>query len=185
LELYHILDRLALVVSGTNPAIDSLKDNTGRVADQQDPPTPLSEKRVAGGRRDNEEFAGEAARGEELAGGVGNRGGRGGRIVGERCVGGQESFNDDFEPEGDDPRSWKRYYRRQLRRQKMRMMENMSAILGNGTQQTSTGRTIELKAPQPRKFKGEAHDVYRFLRQCENNFSIKASSFLQETIRIC
>jgi hypothetical protein len=64
------------------------------------------------------------------------------------------------------------------------MMENMSAILGGGTPQTTAVRAREPKAPQPSKFKGEAHDVDRFLRQCENVFSIETSSFLQDTIKI-
>jgi hypothetical protein len=92
--------------------------------------------------------------------------------------------NDDSEPEDDDPRSWKRYYCHQLRRHEKRMMENMSAILRGGSPQTTAITVREPKAPQPSKFKREAHDVDRFLRQCENVFRIETSSFLQDTIKI-
>jgi hypothetical protein len=71
-----------------------------------------------------------------------------------------------------------------MRRQEKRMMENLSAILGGGTPQTAAVSARELKALQLSKFKGEAHDVDRFLRQCENVFSIETSSFLQDTIKI-
>jgi hypothetical protein len=71
-----------------------------------------------------------------------------------------------------------------LRRQEKRMMENICAILGGGTPQTTTFRVREPKVPQPRRFKGEGHNADRVLRQCENVFTIQTSSFLQDTIMI-
>lgn len=64
------------------------------------------------------------------------------------------------------------------------MMRNLATLITGGAPQAASGRAREPKAPPPSKFKGEAHDVDRFLRQCENVFSIEASSFLQDSIKI-
>jgi len=67
----------------------------------------------------------------------------------------------------------------------MKMMENMSAIIGGGTPRTTAVGAREPKALHSSKFQGEAHDVNRFQRSCENVFSIESSWFLQDTIKIC
>jgi hypothetical protein len=71
-----------------------------------------------------------------------------------------------------------------LRRQEERMMRNMALLINGGNRPTSAGRARDPKAPQPSKFKGEAHDVDRFLRQCENVFILEASSFQSDSTKI-
>ena len=120
--------------------------------------------------------------------GGGQGGGAGGGSGGGRVAGGgggdPGSSDEDSEPEDNNPRDWKRYYRRQMRRQEKRMLETMATLISGGTPQTAAGRAREPKAPQPSKFKGEAHDVDRFLRQCENVFEIESSSFQRDTTKI-
>jgi uncharacterized membrane protein YgcG len=121
-------------------------------------------------------------------GGNGDQGGGGGGRGGGRVAGGgggdPGSSDSDSEPEGGDPRAWKRYYRRQMRKQEDRMMRNMAALINGASSSTSAGRARDPKAPQPSKFKGEAHDVDRFLRQCENVFILEASSFQNDGTKI-
>src|SRR6266566_5213762 len=64
------------------------------------------------------------------------------------------------------------------------MLETMATLLQGGTPQTAAGRAREPKAPQPSKFKGDAYDVDRFMRQCENVFEIETSSFQRDTTKI-
>ncbi len=64
------------------------------------------------------------------------------------------------------------------------MMEMVSAMMSGASSDPSAGRARDLKASQPSKFKGEAHDVDRFLRQCENVFTLEASSFRNEGSKI-
>ena len=151
------------------------------------PPGPQEEEAggpaggAEGGIEGEDRPAGGAAGGGDQGGGAG--GGKGGRVA--RGGGGDQGGSDgDSEPEGDDPRDWKRFYRRQMRRQEKRMLETMATLLQGGTPQTTAGRAREPKAPQPSKFKGEAHDVDRFLRQCENVFEIESSSFQRDTTKI-
>jgi hypothetical protein len=119
----------------------------------------------------------------QMGGGNGGGGGGGRRVAGG---GGSDpgSSSSDSEPEGGDPKAWKRYYRRQMKKQETRIMRNMQALFGGASPSTSTGRARDPKAPQPSKFKGEAHDVDRFLRQCENVFILEASSFQNDSTRI-
>jgi hypothetical protein len=58
-------------------------------------------------------------------------------------------------------------------------MDQMRDTFGPGA-----SRAREPKAPQPTKFKGEAHDVDRFIRQCENVFTLEASSFREDSTKI-
>src|SRR6266566_7997752 len=64
------------------------------------------------------------------------------------------------------------------------MLETMATLLQGGAPQTAAGRAREPKALQPSKLKGDAHDVDRFLRQCENVFEIESSSFQHDSTKI-
>jgi len=71
-----------------------------------------------------------------------------------------------------------------MRKQKDRMMSKMAALVNGASSSTTTGWARDPKAPQPSKFKREAHDVDRFLRQCENVFILEASSFQNDGTKI-
>src|SRR5260221_4732710 len=151
------------------------------------PPPPPEERRRARSeptpepRKEREE--GQAGGGAGGAGGGGGgAAGGGGRVAGRG--GGDPGGSDDSEPEGDDRRAWKRYTRHMLRKQEKRMMEMVSAMMSGASSDPTAGRARDPKAPQPSKLKGEAHDVDRFLRQCENVFTLEASSFRNEGSKI-
>src|SRR5258708_12206487 len=64
------------------------------------------------------------------------------------------------------------------------MWESMGTLVEGGDPQNGTGKARESKAMQPSKFKGDTHDVDRFLRQCENVFQIESESFQRDTTKI-
>jgi len=71
-----------------------------------------------------------------------------------------------------------------MRMQEDRMMMNMTALINGDSFSTSAGRARDPNSPQASKFKGEAHNVDRFLRQCENVFILEASSFQNDGTKI-
>ncbi|KAH0611252.1 uncharacterized protein H6S33_011679 [Morchella sextelata] len=75
------------------------------------------------------------------------------------------SDSSDSEPEGDDRRGWRRYFRKKLEKQQRDLAR-------------------EPKAPPPSKFQGKAEQSETFIRQCENVFSIESLSFTSEEVKI-
>ena len=167
------------------PVPDSFDGHSGYTPPPDNPqePPPAGQQREERGR-ERERREGQERRDVRGSGGNGGRGGGRGRAgAGDDDPG---SSSSDSEPQGADPRDWRRHYRRRLKRQERAtndqlntFMEQMKATFG-----TAGSRNREPKAPQPTKFKGEAHDVDRFLRQCENVFILEASSFREDNTKI-